>query len=79
MRDGGFDDDAVQLLHRHHGGVQSFEHDKGIAHGQNVERSPEEAKVFRCFRALLGKSFLIMAEPKPVSYTHLTLPTIYSV
>ena len=29
-----------------------------------MERSPEEAKVFRCFRALLGKSFLIMVEPK---------------
>ena len=64
MRDGGFDNDNVQLLPRHHGGVQSFEHGKGIAHGQSVERSPEEAKVFRCFRALLGKSFLIMAEPK---------------
>ena len=62
MRDGGFDNDNVLL--RHHGGVLSFEHGKGIVHGQSVEGSPEEAKVFRCFRALLGKSFLIMAEPK---------------
>jgi hypothetical protein len=32
MRAGGFDNDDVQLVHRHHGGVQSFEHNKGGAH-----------------------------------------------
>ena len=35
--------------------------------------------IFSVFGQIISNSFLVVNLPKPVSYTHLTLPTIYSV
>ena len=47
-----------------------------------VEDNPGDARLIReLFRDIQGRSFdILTAESfRPVSYTHLTLPTIYSV
>ena len=44
-----------------------------------IEASSSGASVAIISKSMLGKAHTVMAEGGAVSYTHLTLPTIYSV